>query len=160
VEAFRATLEETTEANLLLHVVDAANEMHDVLMSEVDAVLEEIGAAGKPMLLVFNKIDLLDGREPGIDRDASGRPQRVWLSARTGKGVDLLLQAVCELLAEELIQEDLVLQPGQARLRSRLYARGAVLDESVDDEGLFHLKVRVARNNLIRMLNEEGWVKP
>jgi GTP-binding protein HflX len=156
VEAFRATLEETSQADLLLHVVDAANESHDQLIHEVEAVLEEIGARNAPTLQVFNKIDLFEDRSPSIDRNAQGKPWRVWLSARTGEGIELLLQAVGELLAGDLVQQDLVLRPAHARLRSRLYARGAVEHEAVDEQGLYHLKVKLARNNLIRILDEEG----
>lgn len=156
VEAFRATLEETSAAALLLHVVDASNESHDQLMQEVDHVLAEIGAAATPTLLVYNKLDLLPGKQPAVDRDASGRPFRVWISARTGAGIDLLLESVGELLAGDLAQEELLLQPEHARLRSRLYARGAVQGEAVHDDGSCHLKVRLARNNLLRMLEEEG----
>lgn len=156
VEAFRATLEETAQADLLLHVVDAADESHDMLIHEVESVLAEIGADKTPVLQVFNKLDLLDGRGPAIDRDAAGRPVRVWLSARTGAGVDLLLQAISELLSGDLVQQELVLQPSHARLRSKLYARGAVQHEAVDEKGLYHLNVRLARNNLIRILAEEG----
>jgi len=156
VEAFRATLEETSEADLLLHVVDAANESHDQLIHEVDNVLEEIGAGESPTLQVFNKIDLLDDRSPTIDRDAQGKPWRVWVSAQTGEGIDLLLSAVSELLAGEMTQQDLVLGPAHARLRSRLYERGAVQHEAVDEQGLYHLKVKLARNNLLRILDEEG----
>ncbi len=156
VEAFRATLEETAEADLLLHVVDAANESHDMLMQEVGSVLADIGAGDVPVLQVFNKIDLLGGRAPGIERDASGKPRRVWVSARTGDGIDLLLMAVSELLSGDLVQQELVLQPAHARLRSKLYARGAVQNEAVDEDGLYHLEVRLARNNLLRILAEEG----
>jgi len=156
VEAFRATLEETAQANLLLHVVDAANESHDMLIQEVENVLAEIGAEDVPVLQVFNKIDLLEGHAPAIDRDANGLPVRVWLSARDGRGVDLLLSAVSELLSGGLVQQDLVLRPAHARLRSKLYARGAVQSEDIDDQGLYHLKVRLARNNLLRILHEEG----
>ncbi|MBL4820281.1 MAG: GTPase HflX [Gammaproteobacteria bacterium] len=156
VEAFRATLEETAEASLLLHVVDASNEMHDSLMHEVDVVLKEIGADETPTLLVFNKIDLIPHRKPAIDRDTSGRPVRVWVSAKTGAGTDLLLDAISEILAGEMVQQTLVLLPEHARLRSRLYARGAVQEETVDDQGLFHLKVRLAPENLTRIIHEEG----
>lgn len=156
VEAFRATLEETSQADLLLHVVDAANESHDQLIHEVEKVLEEIGASDTPTLHVFNKIDLLDERTPTIDRDAEGKPVRVWLSAQSGEGIELLLNAVGELLAGELTQQELVLRPAHARIRSRLYARGAVQHEAVDEQGLYHLKVRLARNYLLRILDEEG----
>jgi GTP-binding protein HflX len=156
VEAFRATLEETSEASLLLHVIDAANEQHVQLIEEVDKVLAEIGADRQPLLQVYNKIDLLEGRQPAIDRDGDGRPQRVWLSARSGAGLELLLQAMAELLAPQAHAQELVLQPQHSRLRSRLYARGSVLQEAVDDDGLCHLEVCLADDFLKRLLLEEG----
>jgi GTP-binding protein HflX len=156
VEAFRATLEETAEANLLLHVVDAANEQRNNLMDEVDSVLAEIGAENTLTLQVFNKIDLIDGRSASLDRDSSGRPVRVWVSAKTGEGMDLLLLAVSEMLDGELVQQNIVLLPEHARLRSRLYDKGAVQEETIDGEGQFHLQIKLGRNNLQRIIKEEG----
>ena len=156
VEAFRATLEETSRASLLLHVVDASNGDRDHLITEVNTVLKEIEADSAPTLLVYNKIDCLDDQAPKIDRDSEGKAVRVWVSAHTGAGIDLLMQAIAERLASELIEKDLVVEPGQGRLRSRLYARGAVQGEKVDNDGLIHLKVCLDRNHLLRLLEEEG----
>ncbi|HEY8229896.1 MAG TPA: ribosome rescue GTPase HflX, partial [Rhodanobacteraceae bacterium] len=83
VAAFRATLSEARDADLLLHVTDAADSERDVLINVVNGVLDEIGAGGVPQLMVFNKIDLLD-TPPRIDRDAEGAPTAVWLSAAGG----------------------------------------------------------------------------
>ena len=156
VEAFRATLEETSRASLLLHVVDAANSDRDVLIEEVNAVLTDIDAISTPTLMVYNKVDMLAGQKPVIDRDSEGMPVRVWVSALTGAGMDLLMQAIAERLAGELIERDLVVAPSQGRLRSRLYARGAVQGEIVDKDGLIHLKVCLDRRHLERLLEEEG----
>jgi GTP-binding protein HflX len=95
VEAFRATLEETVHADVLLHVVDAASPGRDEQIDEVNKVLAEIGAAGTPQLLVWNKIDLA-GLEPGVERDECGRIARVCLSAKTGAGLDSLRLALVE----------------------------------------------------------------
>jgi GTPase len=156
VEAFRATLEETAEAALLLHVIDAANAQHSHLIDEVDKVLAEIGADQIPTLQVFNKIDLLEHREPAIDRNTEGQPQRVWVSAKTGAGTGLLLEAISELLGGTLVEQDIILLPAHARLRSKLYARSAVQREAIDDQGFSHISVRLAQNNLQRILDEEG----
>jgi len=119
VEAFRATLEETTRADLLLHVVDAANEHHEFFTEQVNEVLEEIGAAQLPCLLVYNKIDLLPDREPVLERDQGGKPVRIWLSARTGAGMPLLLlQAISELLGQDVVERRIELRPDQGRLRA------------------------------------------
>lgn len=101
VEAFRATLEETVHADLLLHVVDSSSTVRDAQIAEVNKVLEEIGASGVPQIQVWNKIDL-SGLEPGIDRDEYANIARVRLSARTGQGLDLLRQALSEAAARPL----------------------------------------------------------
>jgi GTP-binding protein HflX len=95
VEAFKSTLDETSEADLLLHVVDSASPARDDQMVEVDRVLAEIGAAEVPRLVVFNKIDA-SGREPAIERDPCGSIVAVSVSAKTGQGLDLLRDAIIE----------------------------------------------------------------
>ncbi|MBL1433872.1 MAG: GTPase HflX [Gammaproteobacteria bacterium] len=100
VAAFKATLEETQEANLLLHVVDATAPHRDDLIVEVDAVLKEIGADEVPIIQVMNKIDRLDDAEPRIERDINGVVRRVWLSAVTGQGIDLLRKVLREVCLE------------------------------------------------------------
>ncbi len=98
VAAFRSTLEETVQADLLLHVVDANNSMRDDQIAEVNKVLAEIGAADIPQVLVFNKIDLQDVL-PSVQRDEYGRIARVFLSAKTGAGMDELRQTLLEARA-------------------------------------------------------------
>jgi GTP-binding protein HflX len=89
VAAFRGTLAEARDADLLLHVSDAADDERERLHRVVDKVLDEVDAGDLPQLRVMNKIDLA-GIEPRIDRDGEGRPQTVWLSAAAGVGLDLL----------------------------------------------------------------------
>jgi GTP-binding protein HflX len=95
VEAFRSTLDETAHADLLLHVVDAASPARTEQAREVEQVLEEIGARDVPLLRVCNKVDRLE-RAPGVERNACGRIDTIWLSARTGDGVDLLRACIAE----------------------------------------------------------------
>ncbi len=134
VAAFRATLAEARDADLLLHVSDAADEERARLHRVVDTVLEEIDAGDVPQLRVMNKIDLA-GAEPRIDRDAAGKPVRVWLSAATGVGVDLLREALGELLGGERVQSPLHLPLSAGRLHARLKAAGAIRAEQVDEHG-------------------------
>jgi len=101
VAAFRATLEETREAALLLHVIDASNESHREQCAQVRRVLQEIGAQDVPLIEVYNKIDQLDHDEPRVDCDVRGNVCRVWLSARIGSGLDLLRDAVRERLVDD-----------------------------------------------------------
>ena len=96
VEAFGATLEEATEADLLLHVVDVASPAREEQMIEVGKVLSEIGASDVPQLLVMNKIDAA-GMSPGMERDEYGRIRKVWVSARDGVGMEMIRQALVEL---------------------------------------------------------------
>ena len=96
VAAFRATLEETVHADLLLHVVDAASPAREQQQEEVDKVLAEIGADAIPRLVVWNKIDLVEGLAPEVERDEYGRICRVRLSARTGAGLAGLRSAITE----------------------------------------------------------------
>jgi GTPase len=156
VEAFRATLEETSQADLLLHVVDIANEDHDYYIEQVHEVLTEIGADEIPTLQVLNKIDLLDGFEPRIDRNDQGQPERVWISARDSLGIDLLLQAISERLGHDIVNRQLTLTPDQGKLRARLYERGAVTTEQLDDQGHVVLSVRLPRQDFDRLLQEEA----
>jgi GTP-binding protein HflX len=134
VAAFRGTLAEARDADLLLHVSDAADEERERLAHVVDNVLEEIDAGDLPQLRVMNKIDLA-GIEPRIDRDADGRPTTVWLSAATGQGLDLLRQALGELLGGDRVQSELRLPHSAGRLHARLKAAGAIVGEEVDEEG-------------------------
>ena len=97
VDAFHATLEETANADLLLHVVDAASADRDQQTEAVNIVLAEIGADAVPQIVVWNKMDATNG-SPGVDRDAYGKITRVRLSARTGSGVDFLRGAIAETL--------------------------------------------------------------
>jgi GTPase len=96
VESFSSTLEETRDAALLLHVVDcAANDRND-LMHHVNDVLQQINADKVPQLIVYNKVDKVEGIEPRIERNEDGLIERIWLSARTGAGLELLRQALQE----------------------------------------------------------------
>ncbi|MBR7889734.1 GTPase HflX [Marinomonas sp. A79] len=156
IKAFQATLKESSEADLLLHVVDAADISRDENMKHVDSVLEEIGANEVPTLTVFNKIDALPTAEPRIDRDANGNPFRVWLSARDGQGVDLLKQAIAELLAEDVFHETVSLPSSCGRLRAMLFEHGAVKSEEFDDAGHFVLDVKLPKKDYFQILARAG----
>jgi GTP-binding protein HflX len=146
VAAFRATLAEAREADLLLHVSDAADEEREQLHRVVNNVLQEIDAGDLPQLQVMNKIDLAD-LEPRIDRDGDGRPYRVWLSAATGAGVDLLHQALGELLGGDRVRSSLHLPLSAGRLHARLKASGAIAEETVDEHG-WRLQIDAPRSVL------------
>ncbi|WP_409523400.1 ribosome rescue GTPase HflX [Nitrincola sp. MINF-07-Sa-05] len=153
VEAFRATLQETSDASLLLHVIDSFDEERQGHIEQVNHVLAEIGADEVPALLVYNKIDLLPDIGPRIDRDEDGVPVRVWVSAVTGAGTDLLLQAVSERLSTELFQGELTLSPAEGQFRSQLYTRGAVVGEKIEEDGQIRLDVRMQRKDLMQIMS-------
>ncbi len=157
VDAFKATLEETVEADLLLHIVDASDEDKTRKMSDVDIVLQEIGVKQQPVLEVYNKIDLTDHHKPRIDYAEDGVPLRVWLSAKTGEGCDLLIQAVAQVLGGVPITTWLAL-PSSAigKIKGKLYERRVVLQEQYGDDGMCYLKVRLPRSDITRYLSVAG----
>lgn len=156
VEAFQATLQEAADADLLLHVIDCAAAERDSNIEQVELVLDEIDASDVPQLRVYNKIDLLEHGEARIDRDDQGNPVAVWLSAREGDGFELLNQAMGELLGDELFDEDIRLQPAEAKLRAILYDAGAIRGEEYADNGDMLLHVRLQRQDFCRALARAG----
>ncbi|EAQ63390.1 probable GTP-binding protein [Marinomonas sp. MED121] len=159
IKAFQATLKESSEADLLLHVVDASDINRDENVGHVNAVLKEIDADEIPTLLVFNKIDDLADVEPRIDRNEDGMPYRVWISAKQGTGIDLLRQAIAEVLAIDVIRETLVLPASAGRLRAMLFDQGAVLSETYDEAGSSVLKICIPKSDYLTILANAG-VKP
>jgi len=155
VEAFRATLEETASATLLLHVIDGANEAQDELRMEVESVLKEIDADQVPRLEVINKIDSVPDGGPRLLRNEAGLPVRVWVSAKTGVGLDLLLTAMTELLSGGLVSQTVILQAKQAKLRSHLYQSKFVTAEQTDETGASILDLRLPKAELDRILAQE-----
>lgn len=145
VDAFRATLEETQQADLLLHVVDVASEHREDNIEQVNKVLQEIDADKLPTIQIFNKIDLVADLAPRIDYNTEHQPTSVYLSAHTGAGMDLLQQALHQYLSSEFITEIVNLSPEQAKLRAALYALQAVLSEQIDAEGNCELEVRLSK---------------
>ncbi|MDX1625633.1 MAG: ribosome rescue GTPase HflX [Wenzhouxiangellaceae bacterium] len=161
VAAFRATLAETLSATLVLHVIDAADPDRDRHVETVEQVLDDIGAGDLPRLRVFNKIDLAD-TEPGVVRDDAGLPVQAWISAATGAGVEQMLDAIGERLAGGRIREWVQLPVALQRLRSKLFALGAIESEEVADDGSSRLKIDLARRDardLVRLGGRDGtWV--
>ena len=156
VEAFRATLEETRQADLLLHLIDAHDPERLDNIKEVHAVLKEIDANDVPTLQIYNKIDLLAEVEPKIQRDDDGQPERVWVSAKSGAGLELIEQAITELLGDDMIQGRLQLQAAQGKVRARLYQMGAIQSEGYSDSGELLLDIRMPRSDFERVAKQEG----
>jgi GTP-binding protein HflX len=148
VAAFRSTLQEASEADLLLHVIDAAAEDREDTIYQVNQVLNDIDAAKIPQLMVFNKIDLLDDVAPHIDYDADGKPVSVWISAQNGVGCDLLQQALSELFASNKVIRKCYLPAGQAGLKAKLFTFVKIIDEVNNDSGDCELTIEIDKKHL------------
>ncbi|WP_303900993.1 ribosome rescue GTPase HflX [Thiohalomonas denitrificans] len=133
VEAFRSTLQETRDADLLLHVIDASDDDRQAKVEQVNEVLAEIGADKVPQIEVYNKIDLLPKSRPRVTSDAEGHVRRVYLSAAQGTGMEGMLEALDEHFRHYRERRSLRIPPEAGRLRARLYEAGAVREESVDN---------------------------
>jgi GTP-binding protein HflX len=133
VEAFRSTLEEATDADLLVHLVDASDADPDHQVGSVHAVLDEIGASGVPELIVFNKIDAVD--ETTERRLRSLHPDALFLSARTGAGVDALLERIVSGLEAATVQLELMIPYERGDVLADVHASGEVLDQHHNDTG-------------------------
>lgn len=152
VESFKATLEETLEANLILHVIDSSShDMHEQIEA-VEKVLKEIGV-DTPILRVYNKIDQ-SGEEAKIIYAKPHQPDRVYVSAHSAAGLDLLKQAVQECLMGQLQSFDMVLKPAYGKLRTQLYNLNVINQEHYDDEGNLHLQVAMAPAKLEQLIKQ------
>ncbi|ASF47173.1 ribosome rescue GTPase HflX [Methylovulum psychrotolerans] len=143
VAAFKSTLQEASEAELLLHVIDAHSDDRDTIIAQVNLVLTEIQADTVKQIEVFNKIDLLDGILPHIDRDDAGNPVRVWLSAETGAGMELLVQVLVELFASTKVTRRCFLTPQQGGIRAKLFTCAKIIAEDIDELGASELVVQI-----------------
>lgn len=140
VEAFQATLREATEADLLLHVIDAASPVLDEQMEEVDRVLAEIGAEGIPQILVFNKQDLLEeSQRPRVASDwlelpGGIRVQRVFVSSLTGEGLELLRREITRTMQD--LEAKALLNKAAGLPHDDVDPRERVIEEDFDDDAL------------------------
>ncbi|MCG8426606.1 MAG: GTPase HflX [Chromatiales bacterium] len=156
VAAFKSTLQETTEATLLLHVIDAASHQRAVCITEVNDVLSQIGADEISQIEIYNKIDLMEEGEAKVERGEDGLVKRVWLSAETGEGVDLLLEALAEFFHKEHVNKLVKLGPGDGRLRAAFFRLGKVLSETITDDGGWEMEVQLPRMEYERLLQSEN----
>ena len=156
VDAFRATLEEAASADLLMHVIDAADPRWRENIDAVDLVLEEIGAGEIPVLRVFNKIDLLEDCEARVDLGADGMPESVWLSAVDGRGTELLLASLSDKLMPDPVVGRFKVPVSMAGFRARLHRLNAVVAERCDESGNFELDLRLSQADWNRALHQEG----
>ncbi len=154
VNAFRSTLQETSEAQLLLHVIDSADENRASNIEEVDKVLAQIDASEIPCIQIMNKVDLT-AVLPRIDFDDAGKVKRIWLSVESGEGIDLLKQTLVDMFREQMVEGELALSPADGRVRAKLFEIGAIRQESIDEEGRFLLQISISRRDLNQFESRE-----
>ncbi len=155
VAAFQSTLQESRNSSLLLHVIDANSVERHEMISQVNDVLKEIDAQDVPQIEVFNKIDLIEDEVPHIDRDEQGNIRRVWVSAQTGVGMELLLEAIAEQFRAQRVHHLLDLPPSAGQLRARLFALDAVCNESFGEQGEWSLEIEMDQREF-ESLKREG----
>jgi GTP-binding protein HflX len=155
VAAFRSTLQEARDADLLLHVIDAADPERAERIAQVDRVLDSIGAGDLRQIAIYNKIDRT-GEQPRIEYAADGLADQVWLSAQTGAGVGLLREALLGHFGRDLARCTVNVPPHAGRARARFHAAGAVLAERAAADGGFELDVWMRRADIERICRDAG----
>ena len=155
IAAFRSTLQEAREADLILHLIDASDPNRWQRVRQVNAVLKELDAERVPQIRVYNKIDKLD-RQPRLTNNQRGEGRAVWLSAVTGEGIPLLLDAVARRLSRKKIHGTVRLEAGQGRQRAILFDLGAVLQETPAEDGGWMLELEMEERDFRRFLKREG----
>jgi len=155
VAAFKSTLQEAREADLILHLIDASDPNRWQRVRQVNSVLKQLEADQVPQIRVYNKIDKLD-RKPRVTNNRHGEGRAVWLSAITGEGLAMLKDAIADRLRQKTTRRVIHLDPSQGRQRARLFELGAVLNEDVLDDGSWILELKMVEKDLRRFLKREN----
>jgi GTP-binding protein HflX len=156
VEAFKSTLEETRQANVLLHVVDASDANNRDKIEQVEDIIEQIDAQNIPSIIVMNKIDEIGDFSPRVDKDNDGNIYRVWLSAHSGEGIDLIYQALSQSLSGMMTCARIQLDVQSAFIRSEIHKIGFIEKEIMNEFGQWLLEINVTRHYLERLLVKQG----
>ena len=160
ISAFKSTLQETTEASLLLHVIDCADNRKLENIEAVNQVLEEIGAQEVPRLLVYNKIDQLENVTPHIEYDEKHLPSAVYISANSGSGLDLLLEVIRLRLTEHILNLQITLPPSDGKLRHAFYQLNCVEKEEINEQGEFLLNIRLEKTEWLKLVKRFTQLTP
>jgi GTP-binding protein HflX len=155
IAAFRSTLQEAREADLILHLIDASDPHRWQRIRQVNAVLQELDADRVPQIRVYNKIDKLE-RRPRRSGARPGPNRAVWLSAATGEGTPQLLEAIQDRLRRKKVRGMIRLQPGQGRQRALLFQMGAVSQEFPVDDGGWVLELCMVERDFRRFVKREN----
>ena len=156
VEAFKSTLEETRQANVLLHVVDASDANNRDKIEQVEGIIEQIDAQNIPSIIVMNKIDEIGDFSPRVDKDNNGNIYRVWLSAHSGEGIDLIYKALSQSLSGMMTCARIQLDVQSAFIRSEIHKVGFIEKEIMNEFGQWLLEINVTRHYLERLLVKQG----
>ena len=156
IDAFKSTLEETSQANVLIHVVDACDENSHEKIKQVEDIIEQIDAQDIATIIVMNKIDEIKDFEPRVDKDHEGKIFRVWLSADTGVGIDLLYQALSQSLSGMMTHASIRLDVQSAYIRSEIHNIGYIHNEKMNEFGQWLLEINVTRHYLKKLLDKQG----
>lgn len=155
IAAFRSTLQEAREADLILHLIDASDPNRWQRVRQVNSVLKQLDADQIPQIRVYNKIDKLE-RKPRITNNRAGEGRAVWLSAITGDGIPMLKDAIVRRLRHKTVQRVIHLLPEQGRQRAKLFELGAVTSEAAREEGGWTLDLKMTEKDLKRFLKREN----
>ena len=154
IAAFRSTLQEAREADLILHLIDASDPNRWQRVRQVNSVLKQLDADRVPQIRVYNKIDKLD-RSPRVTSNRDGEGRAVWLSAVTGEGVPLLTATISNRLRRKTLHRVLHLDPSQGRQRAKLFELGAVVSEEIGEDGSWTLELEMPERDLKRFMKRE-----
>jgi GTP-binding protein HflX len=155
IAAFKSTLQEAREADLILHLIDASDPNRWQRVRQVNSVLKQLDADQVPQIRVYNKIDKLD-RKPRVTNNRQGEGRAVWISAVTGEGLELLKEAIAQRLQQKTVHRHIHLESAQGRQRAKLFELGAVLNEEVLEDGGWALELKMTEKDLRRFLKHEN----
>ncbi|WP_394853417.1 ribosome rescue GTPase HflX [Exercitatus varius] len=160
VSAFKSTLQETTEASLLLHVIDSSDTRKQENIEAVNAVLEEIQADNVPTLSVYNKIDRLDNIRPHIEFNDEQQPIAVYISAQANLGIDLLFDAIRQRLRNEILSLSVSLKPAQGKIRHAFYRLNCIRHETIGEQGEYLIEIEIDKIEWLKLLKRFPELEP
>ena len=155
IAAFKSTLQEAREADLILHLIDASDPNRWPRVRQVNAVLKQLDADQVPQIRVYNKIDKLD-RKPRVTNNRKGEGRAVWISAVTGEGLTLLKEAIARRLQQKTVRRYIHLEPAQGRQRAKLFELGAVLSEEALEDGGWQIELEMTERDFRRFVKREN----
>ena len=155
VAAFRATLQEASEADLILHIIDGSDPNKWQRIKQVNNILKQLEADKVPQLRVYNKIDKLNYM-PKLTKRVNGSGRAAWISAMKGDGLDLLMDGISSFFARNLLSGSIELSNNQGKQRAKLFQMGAVKEEKILKDGSWELALEITKQDIYRFLKKEG----